>query len=126
MSLPDFSKTFVVETDACQTGIEAILMQEGKPLAFLSKALSPRHLGLSTYEKELLAIIMEVQKWRTYLLGQKFVIKTDHEALKYFMKQKLITLVKQKWVSKMLGFDYNIQYKKGKENLVADALLQKT
>ena len=97
-------------------------MQEGRPMAFLSKALSSRHLRLSTYEKELLAIIMAVQKWRTYLLGQNFVIKTDHEALKYSMEQKLTTLVQQKWISKMLGFDYTIQYKKGKENLVTDAL----
>lgn len=81
--LPNFSKAFVIETGACYTGIWAVFMQEGKPLAFLSKTLSPRHLELSTYEKELLAISMAVQKWRTYLLGQRFVIKTDHEALKY-------------------------------------------
>lgn len=115
----------MIETDACYTGIGAVFMQEGKPLAFLSKALSPRQLELSTYEKELLAISMAVQKWRTYLLGQRFVIKTDHEALKYFMEQKLTTLVQQKWLSKMLGFDYVIQYKKGKDNVVADALSRK-
>lgn len=122
LTMPDFSKPFVLETDACKNGVGAVLMQEGKPIAYMSKSLSQRHLGLSTYEKELLAIVMAVKKWRNYLLGHKFIIKTDHEALKYFMEQKLTTLVQQKWVSKLLGFDYSIQYKKGKENLVADAL----
>lgn len=97
-------------------------MQEGQPIAYLSKALSPKHLGLSTYENELLVIIMATKKWRTYLLGQRFVIKTDHEALKHFLEQKLTTLLQQKWLSKMLGFDYVISYKKEKDNFAADAL----
>lgn len=122
LAMPDFSKPFVVETDASYHGIGAVLMQEGQSLAFLSKALSSKHLGLSTYEKELLAVIMATQKWRTYLLGQKFIIKIDHEALKHFMEQKLTTILQQKWLSKMLGFDYTISYRKGKENVAADAL----
>lgn len=56
LSLTDFSKTFIVETDASGGGIGAVLMQDGYPLAFISKALSNRKLTLSTYEKELLAI----------------------------------------------------------------------
>ena len=55
-------------------------------------------------------------------MGQMFIIKTDHEALKHFMEQKLTTILQQKWLSKMLGFDYVILYRKGKENLAADAL----
>lgn len=99
-----------------------MLMQEGKPIAYLSKALANRHLGLSTYENELMAVIMVVQKWRYYLLGHKFVIKIDHEALKHLMEQKLTTLLQHKWLSKLLGYDYYVVYKKGKDNLAADAL----
>lgn len=80
LALPDFNKTFILETDACYTGVGVVLMQEGRPIAYLRKVLANRHLGLSTYEKELMAIIMAVQKWRYYLLGNKLVIKTDHEA----------------------------------------------
>lgn len=53
LALPDFNKTFVPETDASQTGIRALLMQTSRPIAFLSKALPPRKMGLSTYKKEL-------------------------------------------------------------------------
>lgn len=93
LAMPNFEKPFIVETDASSYGIGAVLMQEGQPIACLSKALSNRHLGLSTYEKELLAVLMAVEKWRTYLLGTKFIIKTDHEALKHFMEQKLTTIL---------------------------------
>ncbi|XP_071926191.1 uncharacterized protein [Coffea arabica] len=58
LKLPDFKQPFVVETDASGGGIGAILMQEDHPIAFLSKSLSPRNLGLSAYEKELLALIL--------------------------------------------------------------------
>lgn len=79
-------------------------------------------MGLSTYEKELLDVVMAVQKWRGYLLGQKFTIRTDQEALKFLLTQKITTLVQQKWLTKLLGFDYAIEYKKGHDNIVADPL----
>jgi hypothetical protein len=122
LALPDFTQPFVVETDACDVGIGAVLMQQGRPLAYISKALPPRKLGLSTYEKELLAIVYAVQKWKTYLYNNRFTIKTDHQSLKFFLEQKMTTLMQQKWLSKLLGFDYEITYKKGSENVVADGL----
>jgi hypothetical protein len=67
LSLPDFTKTFVIETDTYVVGVGAVLMQEGHPLAFLSKALGPKSQGLSTYEKEYMVILLAVQQWRPYL-----------------------------------------------------------
>jgi hypothetical protein len=64
LALPNFNETFEVETDACDYGVGAVLMQKGHPIAFLSKALGPKNRGLSTYEKECLAILMAVEKWR--------------------------------------------------------------
>lgn len=122
LGIPDFSKEFVVETDACMSGAGVVLMQGGQPLAFFSKAFSSRSMGLSTYEKELLAVVLAVNKWRGYLLGRPFTIKTDQEAIKHLLSQKITTLMQQKWLTKLLGYDYNIVYKKGKENVVADPL----
>ncbi|XP_057506036.1 uncharacterized protein LOC130789297 [Actinidia eriantha] len=64
LALPDYSKLFVLEYDASGKGVRAVLMQKGRPVAYYSKALSPTRLGHSTYEKELLAIVMAVTKWR--------------------------------------------------------------
>ncbi|GJW61429.1 retrotransposon-related protein [Tanacetum coccineum] len=122
LALPDFNKTFIVETDASGCGIGAVLQQEGHPIAFHSKTLAPKHQSLSTYEKEFLAVLMALKKWRGYLLDRHFKIKTDHFSLKYLMGQRLTTPFQTKWLPKLLGFDYEISYKSGSENVVADAL----
>jgi hypothetical protein len=122
LALPDFTKTFVLECDTSGKGIGAVLMQEGQTLAFTKKQLSEQNLGKSIYEKEMLAILHVVDLWRPYLLGQRLQIKTDHQSLKYFMEQCISSPKKQKWVTKLFGNDYEIIYKKGKDNVVADAL----
>jgi hypothetical protein len=65
--LPDFTKAFVVETDASSTGIGAILLQEGHPIAFISKSLGAKQQTLSVYEREMMAILHAVTKWKHYL-----------------------------------------------------------
>jgi len=70
LTLPDFKEQFVVETYASDIGIGAVLMQKGQPIAYLSKALAQHHKHLSIYEKEFLALIMAVDKWRQYLQHQ--------------------------------------------------------
>jgi hypothetical protein len=125
LALPDFPKTFVLECDASGKVIGTILMQEGRPLAFTNKQLSERNLGKPIYEKEMLAIIHGVDLWCPYLLGQCFQIKTDHQSLKYFMEQRISSPEQQKWVTKLFGYDYEIIYKKGKDNVVVNALSRK-
>lgn len=78
LALPDYSLPFTLETDASAHGIGAVLIQNGRPLAYLSKGLVAKHQDLSTYENELLAIVMTTQKWFTYLQRHHFFIKTDH------------------------------------------------
>jgi hypothetical protein len=97
-------------------------MQEGRPLAYLSKAFKPRNIGMPVYEKEPMAILLAVDKWRHYLQFYPFVIKTDHESLYYLLNQKNISGFQQKGINKLLGLDYTIQYRKGKENVAVDAL----
>ena len=122
LALPDFSQTFEVETNASSDGIGAVLSQKGRPLAYFSQALATKHKGLSVYEREMLAIVSAVQKWRPYLLGRHFVIKTDHQSLKYLIEQRVSTPMQQKWVAKLMGYDYELHYRKGVDNVIADAL----
>ncbi|KAF8391034.1 hypothetical protein HHK36_023334 [Tetracentron sinense] len=122
LALPNFTQTFIVECDALGTGIGGVLMQSGHPIAFTRKALSRRNLALSTYEKEMLAVVHAVTKWRPYLLGHHFKIRTDQCSLKFLMEQRITTPAQQKWVAKLLGYDYEIIYRRGTKNLAADAL----
>ncbi|KAL2230956.1 UNVERIFIED_CONTAM: Retrovirus-related Pol polyprotein from transposon [Sesamum indicum] len=98
LSMPDFSKPFIVETDASGKGIGVVLMQEGRPITYL------------------------MTKWRHYLLGNHFIIRTDQRSLKHILDQRVDSMLQQKWVTKLLGFGYEVQYKKGNENRAADAL----
>ncbi|XP_026410936.1 uncharacterized protein LOC113306183 [Papaver somniferum] len=125
LALPDFTNPFVVESDASDLCIGVVLLQEGKPIAYFSKPLGPRARALSTYEKEFLAIVLAVQRWRQYLQGHKFNIRTDHQSIHYFLNKKITTSLQQKYLIKLLGFDYEIQYKKGTANIVVDALYRR-
>ena len=120
--LPDFSLPFVVETDACAHGVGAVLMQQERPVAYLSKALGPTHQQLSIYEKEFLALIMAVEKWRSYLQRQEFTIRTDHKSLSYLTEQNLQSDLQRKAMTRLMGLQFKVVYRKGKENLAADAL----
>ncbi|GKE40194.1 retrotransposon-related protein, partial [Tanacetum coccineum] len=122
LALPDFTKPFEVETDASGVGIGAVLQQNGHLIAYMSKTLSPKHQSLSTYEKEFLAVLLELDKWKGYLLDKHFIIKTYHFSLKYLLDQKITTPTQMKWLPKLLGFDYEVMYKKGSDNGAADAL----
>jgi hypothetical protein len=73
----------------------------------------------------MLVILHAVDLCCPYLLQKHFQIKTDHQSLKYFLKQHISSLEKQKWVTKIFGYDYEIIYEKGKDNVVADALYKK-
>ena len=118
----DFSKTFVLECDALGMRLGVILMQDNHPSAFESQILKLKDKTRSTYDKEMLAIMHAFVKWKQYLLGINILMKTYHNSLKYFLTQKKLLSEQQKWVSKLQVFDFDILYKKGRENLVSNVL----
>jgi len=123
--MPNLKKTFIVEYDALGNGIGVVLMQDERSIAFESRPIKGKYLQKSIYDKEMLAILHALKKWQPYLMGRHFKVKTDHDSLKYFLAQRLSSGDQQKWVTKMLGYDFEILYKKGKQNVVADAISRK-
>jgi hypothetical protein len=126
LAIPDFTKPFVIETDASDGGVGAILSQDGHPISYLSRALGPKKQGLSAYEKEFLAILLAVDHWRPYLQVQEFLIQSDHRSLASLDEQRLHTPWQRKALTKLLGLSYRIVYKPGRENGAADALSRHT
>jgi hypothetical protein len=91
LALLDFTQQFCIETDASNTGVGAVLLQNGKPLAFLSRALDPKNQGLSAYEKEYMVILIVVDHWHSYLQLGEFIIFTDQKSLTNLKEQRLHT-----------------------------------
>lgn len=120
--MPNYNQTFMVETNASGKGIGAVLMIEGHPLAYISKSLAPKHQAMSVYDRELLALLFAVSRWSHHLLGRHFIVKTDQKALKHLLNQHIHTEFHVACISKLMALDFAIEYKKGLENKVADAL----
>ena len=121
-TLPNFDKPFEIECDASGTGIGAVLTQGGRPVAFFSEKLSGAALNYPTYDKELYALVRSLETWQHYLLSKEFIIHTDHETLKHLRGQTTLKKRHARWLEFVETFPYVIKYKKGKDNVVADAL----
>jgi hypothetical protein len=101
LALPDFNLPFTLECDASGEGIGAILMQNRHPLAYESQKLRGPELLYNIYDKEMLAIMHALAKFRQYLVGAWFVVKSYHNSLKYLLEQKDLNETQQKWVSRI-------------------------
>jgi len=123
--LPDFTKVFQLDTNASAVAIGAVLSQDDHPLAFFSRKMCNHMQQSFVYVRELFAITEAVKKWRQYLIGRHFHILTDQKSLKELLIQTIQTLEQHKWMAKLQGFSFDIHYKPGKTNLVADALSRK-
>ncbi|GKV46466.1 hypothetical protein SLEP1_g53447 [Rubroshorea leprosula] len=122
LALPDFTKTFEIECDASGIGIDAVLMQEQRLIAFFNEKLTGAALNYPTYDKEMYTLVRALETWQHHLWPKEFVIHTDHQSLKHLKGQGKLNRRHAKWVEFLGTFPYVIKYKQGKENIVADAL----
>ena len=123
---PNHDHPFAITTDASNFAIGGVLTQDQgnghQPIAYTSRKLSDAEQNYAAHEKEMLAIMHALEKWRVYLLGNHFKIWTDHTTLKFFETQPRLSSRQARWSEYLASFDYEIKYLPGKENKVADAL----
>ena len=126
LQYPDFSRPFILTTDASNVALGAVLSQgqlgEDKPIAYASRTLNETEQKYSTIEKELFAIVWATKYFRPYLYGRKFTIYTDHRPLQWLFSLKEPNSKLVRWRLKLEEYDYDIVNKKGKFNTNADAL----
>lgn len=123
----DVSKPFMLHTDASGTHVGAVLMQEQvdgtlQPLSYFSKKLKPTETRYSTTDREALAVVLACRQFYHYLWGTRFMIKTDHQPLITVFKKKTKCPRMNRWILEMRDYVYNIDYKSGRTNVVADQL----
>ncbi len=133
LGYPDFSRDFIIYTDASGYGIGAVLAQMQRPphssgndlevvIAYSSKHLNDREAKWSTTEKEAYAIIHAINVFKPYLYGRKFTVVTDHRPLEWLMSKKEPAGRLARWALKIQEYDINIGYRSGKTNQNADCL----
>ena len=125
LALPVSGKEFVVYSDASIQGLECVLMQEGRVIAYASRQLKPHEKNYSVHDLELAAVVLALKLWRHYLFGEKCKIYTDHKSLKYIFTQKELNMRQRRWLELIKDYDLEILYHPGKANVVADALSRK-
>jgi hypothetical protein len=128
LALPNFGEQFILDTDACDYAIGAVLSQTVdkaiKPVAYYSKALTKTQRNYSVSEKELLAIVFAVEHFHEYLFGVEFIINTDHQPLTGLFKATNAKSTSRlaRWTTRLQNYTFKIRYKKGRKNGNADAL----
>ena len=129
LAAPDLSRPFIIQVDACESGVGAVLMQENPktqllhPVSYYSYKLKKHQLSYSTVEKELLAIILTLQKYEVYFsTNMPLTIFTDHNPLIFLARARLSNQRILRWSLFLQNFNLTIHYIKGTENSIADAL----
>ena len=127
LAFPDFSKPFVVDTDASTSGVGAVLSQldsEGRerPVAFISRALSTPERNYSVTRLELLAVVWALRYFKPYLLSQRFVLRSDHGSLRWLLNFKDPSGQMARWLDTLAEFDFSIVHRPGARHQNADGL----
>ena len=127
LQAPNFEKQFILQTDASERGVGAVLNQlDGSgadhPVAYFSRKLLPREEKYSTVEKECLAIKLGIQAFRIYLLGRPFTVQMDHRALQWLDRVKESNARLTRWSLSFQPYQFELAYRPGNQNGNADGL----
>ena len=126
LQLPDLNKRFTLRTDASETGVGAILLQEiggeNFPVAYASKKLNKCQKNYSTMERECLAVIWGIQRFEPYLYGKEFILETDHQPLTCVRKSKVANGRIMRWALALQPYRFVMKVIKGVDNVGADYL----
>ena len=126
LQLPDWSKPFIVQTDASDVAIGGVLMQQhGEDrvvVAYRTRVLSKTQCGWPAHERELWAIVDAVADWRPYIENTKFIVETDHKPLIVIRKQPNLSHKQARWVTKLMEYDFELIYRPGPTQEAADCL----
>lgn len=126
LSTPDYTKPFVVSCDASDVAIGAVISQEydgnERAIAYFSQKLSPTERKYSVTERECLAVIRAIEKFRGYVEGSRFTVYCDHSSLSYLKTMKNPTPLMARWILRLNAFSFDIRYRKGTSNVVPDCL----
>jgi sulfur transfer complex TusBCD TusB component (DsrH family) len=125
LRIADPNMDFVLCTNACKEGLEGVLNQNGFVMYYESNKLKEHEKNYATHDLELAAIIHALRKWRHYLMGSRFELRTNHIGLKYLFDQPTLNARQSRWLELLCEYDFEIKHIKGKEKKVADALNRK-
>ena len=120
-----------LETDASRNATGGLILQQQddgtwKPTGYFSKSMTPAERAYPIQDRELLAVIQTLEHFTPELLGMKFFVVTDHQALLYYSSKRLLSTRQVRWSDFLTNFDITFQYRRGSENIAADALSRKT
>ena len=122
LTQPTFGKEYIIFSDTLLNGLECVLIQEGKVVAYASRQLKSHEKNYPTHDLELASIVFALKIWRHYLYGEKCFIYIDYKSLKYLPSQRQLNLRQCRWMELIKDYDCVIDYHLGKATVVADAL----
>ena len=120
----DKDKDHIIQTDASKTGLSAVLLQEGQPVVYASRTLTETECRYSNIERELLGVVFGLERLHHYTFGKPITVETDHQPLTSIWKKTIATSSPrlQRLLLRLAQYDIHIEYLRGKENVIADAL----
>jgi hypothetical protein len=122
LRIADPNEDLIVCTDACKEGFGGVLSQNGFVIFYESRKLKDHERHYATHDLELEAIEHALRKWRHYLMGKNFELKTDHNVVKYLFDQPTLNARQSRWFEFLCEYDFDIKHINGKENKLVNAL----